>query len=180
VKAGFALVAITLVALFIAALPALAALQGIRDGSPDAAVADRAGLDTVEPAPLLKAAGINNPAAWAAAPSAPTATFTPKTSQCSDGQEPNDGFGQAYLISAGVQYSGCIPTPGDLDYFRFAVALNTRIRVELFDLPQNYDLYLYSPAGSLLIGSANARPAPANSMPWCAALGPLMRTSPTI
>ncbi|MBN2390919.1 MAG: DNRLRE domain-containing protein [Anaerolineae bacterium] len=74
---------------------------------------------------------------------------------CSDPQEPNDTFGEAFLISAGVEYLGCIPTPSDLDYFRFDVAPNTAISVELFNLPANYDLYLYDPAQVLLDSSAN-------------------------
>lgn len=74
---------------------------------------------------------------------------------CNDPQEPNDTFGQAFLISAGVEYLGCIPTPSDLDYFRFDVPPNTAIRVELFSLPANYDLYLYNPAQALLDSSTN-------------------------
>jgi hypothetical protein len=74
---------------------------------------------------------------------------------CIDPQEPNDTFAQAFLITPTVEYTGCIPTPSDLDYFRFDVASNTAISVELFNLPANYDLYLYDPAQALLDSSIN-------------------------
>lgn len=84
----------------------------------------------------------------------PTPTATP-IPPCSDAQEPNNSFGQAFLITAGVEYLGCIPTPSDFDYFRFSVNPNTAITVELFGLPANYDLYLYAPDQSLLDSSTN-------------------------
>ena len=74
---------------------------------------------------------------------------------CYDAQEPNDTFAQAFLINPGVEYLGCIPTPSDLDYFRFKVNPNIHIRVELFNLPANYDLYLYAPDQTPLDSSTN-------------------------
>lgn len=75
---------------------------------------------------------------------------------CADLQEPNDTFVQAFPITPAVEYLGCIPTPSDLDYFRFNVAPHTAIGVELYNLPANYDLYLYDPAQTLLDSSTNA------------------------
>ncbi|MCU0521720.1 MAG: DNRLRE domain-containing protein, partial [Anaerolineae bacterium] len=74
---------------------------------------------------------------------------------CSDLQEPNDSFAAPYQISAGTEVLGCIPTPSDVDTFRFDVAPYTAVSVELFSLPANYDLYLYSPTQALLDSSAN-------------------------
>ena len=89
-----------------------------------------------------------------------TPTRTPTIPPCVDPQEPNNSFAQAFPIVPGKQYAGCIPTPSDYDYFQFSVPVNTSIKVALYDLPQNYDLYLYSPAFGLLDSSVNAGLAP--------------------
>ncbi|MGQ9584371.1 MAG: PPC domain-containing protein, partial [Anaerolineae bacterium] len=90
--------------------------------------------------------------ATGAALAAPTPTAT---SSCPDAQEPNNTFAQAFLITPGTVYLGCMPTPSDLDYFRFPVGPNTAIKVELYTLPANYDLYLYAPNHTLLDSSTN-------------------------
>lgn len=90
-----------------------------------------------------------------------TSTRTPTPiPPCADAQEPNNTFGQAFLIVPAVEYLGCIPTPSDLDYFRFNVNPNTAIKVELFGLPANYDLYLYAPNQTLLDSSVNGGVVP--------------------
>jgi hypothetical protein len=82
----------------------------------------------------------------------PTATPIPP---CSDAQEPNNSFPDAFAISRGVEYSGCIPTIGDLDYFRFTADPFTEIKVDLYSLPADYDLFLYSTEHHLLDESTN-------------------------
>ena len=66
-----------------------------------------------------------------------------------------NSFATASLITPGVEYQGCISTQPDKDYFRFSVNPNTIIRVELFSLPKNYDLYLYNLAPAQIDGSTN-------------------------
>jgi len=89
----------------------------------------------------------------------PTRTPTP-VPPCMDAQEPNNTFAQAFSINPGVEYLGCIPTPSDFDYFRFNVNPNTAIRVDLFGLPANYDLYLYAPDQTQFALSTNGGNTP--------------------
>ncbi|MBL7202255.1 MAG: PPC domain-containing protein [Anaerolineae bacterium] len=77
---------------------------------------------------------------------------------CTDAQEPNDTFAQAFPIAPAVEYLGCIPASGDVDLFRFDVDPSTArsVQVELYSLPANFDLYLYGPGPTLVDSSANA------------------------
>jgi hypothetical protein len=57
--------------------------------------------------------------------------------------EPNDKVGNACLLPDGGEVREFINQPGDIDTYRLEVpAPGTRVRVELTDLPADYDLYL--------------------------------------
>lgn len=84
----------------------------------------------------------------------------PGVTACTDAQEPNDTFAQAFTIAPGVEYLGCIPTPSDRDYFTRNVPPSTHIRVELFGLPVNYDLFLYNSAQAEVDRSTNGGTTP--------------------
>lgn len=68
-----------------------------------------------------------------------------------EAEEPNDTFVEAKEIEAGIVFQGCISPAGDKDYFTHFIpaAGIEKIRVELFGLPENYDIVLYGPGREL-------------------------------
>ena len=82
----------------------------------------------------------------------PTATTTPT---CPDLYEPNDNFDQAWFLSSGVAIQSYVCNGADLDYFKFAANAGDQIRLELYNLPANYDLCLYDPGRQQLACSMN-------------------------
>jgi len=86
----------------------------------------------------------------------PTPTASATTAPCVDPYEPNNDQAHASDLAPGVEVTGCIPTPGDLDYFRFPAGPAERITVELSDLPVNLDLYLLDSSGQTLASSAQS------------------------
>ena len=74
-----------------------------------------------------------------------SATFTTSFSGCPDNYEPNDERSAALpLTSIGVDLLAQIANATDLDWYRFAnTAAQPNIRVDLSNLPADYDLYLY-------------------------------------
>jgi len=91
------------------------------------------------------------------APPTPTPTTTPSCPP--DDYEANDSFGEAYTISAGVQYTAYICPSGDEDWFKFYVAAGQEITVDLYglygNLPADFDLYLHNPSGAQVGSSAS-------------------------
>ncbi|MEO6290059.1 MAG: fibronectin type III domain-containing protein, partial [Ginsengibacter sp.] len=87
-----------------------------------------------------------------------TAQFTTLASSgCTDQYEPNNTISTAAAVSVGVDISGLIGATGDNDYFKFNnTNSQKKIKVTLSNLPDDYDLKLYSTTGSLVKTSQNA------------------------
>jgi len=68
---------------------------------------------------------------------------------CTDNYEPNNSKQQATQIQSNQEYQALINTTLDVDWFKFDVlASEPNIRIRLFNLPKNYNLFLYNPAGT--------------------------------
>ena len=84
-----------------------------------------------------------------------TAQFT-TVPVCPDQLESNNTLAAAKTIPTGVDVLAQIASSTDLDFYAFSnSASQNNIRVTLTNLPANYDLKLYNPAGTLLLTSAN-------------------------
>lgn len=87
-----------------------------------------------------------------------TAQFTTAAvNACVDILEPNGTSATAGAINTGVDYTAQIASNGDNDYYSFSntTALK-KIRVNLTNLPFDYDMKLYRPNGALQATSQNA------------------------
>ncbi len=79
---------------------------------------------------------------------------TPAPECPNDRSEPNDWFDVAYRVPFAVsQYDLYICPSDDQDWFQFDVSIGKTFKVEIYNLPADYDLYLYDPNGSFIIGS---------------------------
>ncbi|MFQ5593553.1 MAG: choice-of-anchor Q domain-containing protein [Anaerolineae bacterium] len=91
----------------------------------------------------------------------PTSTATPtptatSTTACNfDPYEPNDSLSEAFQTQSGVEYQGFICPEGDHDFFKLSLTAGTRLRVQLYDLPADYQLSLYGPGGEWLDHSSS-------------------------
>ncbi len=85
----------------------------------------------------------------------PTPTPTSTTACELDPHEPNDRIADAFEIQSGVEYQGLICPAGDHDFFKLMVSAGTRLRVQLYDLPADYQLSLYGPGREWLDQSSN-------------------------
>ena len=75
---------------------------------------------------------------------------------CADSFEPNNSMTTAVAIATGAPIKAVISTSTDDDWFKVSTtATQKKIKVTLYDLPEDYDLFLYSSAGSLLASSKN-------------------------
>jgi hypothetical protein len=75
---------------------------------------------------------------------------------CPDQLETNNTLTAAKTIPTGTDVRAQIATSTDLDFYSFTnSSTQNNIRVTLTNLPANYDLKLFSPAGTLLLTSAN-------------------------
>ena len=84
-------------------------------------------------------------------------TFTTLTAACTDNYEPNNTQPTAKVITPGTAITALINVASDIDWFKFAnTSLAKNIKVELYNLPADYDIYLYN-AGGTLIGSSLTR-----------------------
>ncbi|NOZ26607.1 MAG: hypothetical protein GXP39_00955 [Chloroflexi bacterium] len=84
---------------------------------------------------------------------APAPAF--QTQDCPyDPFEPNDTFSTAYSISPGL-WEAVICPQGDEDYFQFSVTAGDTIRLDLTNLPDDFDLFLWDPSGYLTARSQN-------------------------
>jgi hypothetical protein len=79
------------------------------------------------------------------------ALFPPGTAHADVCLEPNDGPENACYLPNGAVIQGSIDWEGDVDAYKIEVAVaGTRVRVELTDLPADYDLYLIAANGDVL------------------------------
>jgi hypothetical protein len=63
---------------------------------------------------------------------------------CPDPYEPNENYAGAWNLTSGIIQS-YICDQFDLDYFKFSVEAGDTITLDLYDLPQNFDICLYAP-----------------------------------
>jgi len=96
----------------------------------------------------------------------PTATPT-----CAyDEWEPNDSSATAWGVDAGAPYSGIyICLSGDEDWFRFDVSAGQQMTVDLYNLPADYDLFVYDPGGTI-VGMSRQRGTTAEQVVHTAAM----------
>ena len=81
----------------------------------------------------------------------PSPTPRPTPGSCADAQyEPNDDFASAASIGFDVPIKGYICTADDEDWYAFNVGVDRVIEAHLTDLPDDYDLFLYDPSGTLV------------------------------
>lgn len=83
------------------------------------------------------------------------ANFT-TLSACTDNYETNETFSAAKPISVNVNTIAKIGTSTDIDWFKFSnTSTSTNIKVQLTNLPADYELKLYNSLGTLLYSSTN-------------------------
>ena len=75
--------------------------------------------------------------------------------QCADPYEPNDSFTNALFLSSGVITSYVCCDVTDYDYFKFSVNAGELIRLNLYNLPADYNLCLFDPAQNQMACSSN-------------------------
>ena len=109
--------------------------------------------------PTRSATPTDTPTPASTATRTPASTSTPtSTTGCStDPYEPNDRLPDAFQLQPDAEYRGLICTPVDRDFFKLSVTAGTQLRVQLYDLPADYQLSLYGPAGQWLDHSSNKK-----------------------
>ena len=86
-----------------------------------------------------------------------TFTTSAVVTTCSDTYETNNNSNQAKTIATNTDIQAMIGTSTDLDWFKFStVAPNTNVKVNLSNLPADYDLKFYNSSKSLLYTSQNS------------------------
>jgi hypothetical protein len=87
----------------------------------------------------------------------PTPTLTPTPGTCPDSYEPNETMATAWSLEpldpAGIDSYIC--SAADEDYFSFNAEMDDEIRIDLTELPKNYDIELYDPRDDLLAVSSS-------------------------
>lgn len=85
-----------------------------------------------------------------------SATFTTAATGCTDIYESNNTLSTAKTVSVNTDIYGLISPSGDNDYFKFTTTSpNTYIRINLSNLPADYDIRLYNSSGTQLAISQN-------------------------
>lgn len=85
-----------------------------------------------------------------------SATFTTSAAGCTDVYESNNTLSTAKTVSVNTDIFGLISPSGDNDYFKFTTTSpNTYIRINLSNLPADYDIRLYNSSGTQLAISQN-------------------------
>jgi hypothetical protein len=87
------------------------------------------------------------------------ASFTTLQSSttCTDVYESNNSLNQAKTIPVNTTVTARISTSTDKDYFKFTTTTSNRnIRIDLTNLPADYDVKLYNPSNTLVTTSANS------------------------
>lgn len=81
-----------------------------------------------------------------------SASFTTATAPCTDSYESNNTSNTSKNLTLGTAITASIGTATDIDWFKF-VTPNTNasnVRITLYNLPANYDVYLYNKNLNLL------------------------------
>ena len=81
-----------------------------------------------------------------------TTSFTTATPPCTDSYESNNTSNNAKILTLGTAITASIGTATDVDWFKFTTP-NTNasnVRITLYNLPANYDVYLYNKNLNLL------------------------------
>jgi hypothetical protein len=95
-------------------------------------------------------------AAGSSAFSSITFTTLSTTTTCTDNYESNNTSSTAITIAANTNITARIGSSTDVDWFKFSNTSTARnIRINLTNLPLDYDLYLYNPSGTLIGQSIN-------------------------
>jgi hypothetical protein len=83
-------------------------------------------------------------------------TTTSTTTSCTDTYESNNSSGTAKTIPVNTNITARIGTSTDTDWFRFSNTSSARnIRIDLTNLPADYDVRLYNPSGTQVAISQN-------------------------
>lgn len=83
-------------------------------------------------------------------------TTTSATTSCTDTYESNNSSGTAKTIPVNTNITARIGTSTDTDWFRFSNTSSARnIRIDLTNLPADYDVRLYNPSGTQVAISQN-------------------------
>ncbi|MFM2207649.1 MAG: hypothetical protein RL213_1624 [Bacteroidota bacterium] len=83
--------------------------------------------------------------------------FTTAAGACTDTWESNNSSSAAKTISTNTNIFGLISSSTDKDWFKFTTTSpNTNIRIDLSNLPADYDIRLYSSTGTQLAISQNS------------------------
>jgi hypothetical protein len=81
---------------------------------------------------------------------------TASTISCTDAFEPNNTVSTAKQIQPGNPITALINPSGDIDWFKFSnTGSKKNVKVELYNLPANYDLQLCDSKGKVLMSSQN-------------------------
>jgi hypothetical protein len=84
-------------------------------------------------------------------------TTTATTTSCTDNYESNNSSSAAKTISVNTNITARIGTSTDRDWFRFSNTSTQRnIRIDLTNLPADYDVRLYNPSGTQVAISQNS------------------------
>jgi len=87
---------------------------------------------------------------------ASTFTTTSTTTSCTDNYETNNTSSQAKTIPVNTNVTARISTSTDKDWFKFTNTSTARnIRIDLTNLPADYDVRLYNPSGTQVAISQN-------------------------
>ncbi|NOX63100.1 MAG: hypothetical protein GXP42_14335 [Chloroflexi bacterium] len=120
--------------------------------------------DTPTPTPTTTLTATPTPTPTSTSTPTPTPTFTPTPTATPTGaltcphdwSEPNNSFSTAKEITPGHSYVGIYICPsGDEDWFRFDLAMGQVIELVLYNLPADYDLYLYDPGANKVAESVH-------------------------
>jgi hypothetical protein len=83
--------------------------------------------------------------------------FTTLSNACSDPYEPNNSKNKAFAISTGITIQALIGNSTDKDFFSFSnTAGAPNIRLQLTNLPANYNLKLFNPSGTQVAQSTGS------------------------
>lgn len=88
--------------------------------------------------------------------SAGSFTTTSTTTTCTDSYETNNSSSQAKAITANTNITAKISSTSDVDWFKFTTTTAAKnIRIDLTNLPADYDVRLYNPSGTQIGISQN-------------------------
>lgn len=87
----------------------------------------------------------------------PVQTFTTNGTGCTDNYEPNNSLSSSLFIAMNTNITAIISSATDKDYFKITnSAAQKNIRIDLTNLPADYDIRLYNPYNVLVKASQNS------------------------